>query len=73
MHALHNGQKMLITDCSKLNFKIWLQNENFFKLVKVESRPVDESENDGTCAVVNLHALNEGSTLNVFHMRLIQS
>ena len=58
MFAIHNGDKVLITDCSKLNFKIWLQNENVFKLIKIDS-PTDSS----SCAIISLQSINEGQTL----------
>ena len=58
MHSIHRGEKLLVSDCSKLNFKIWLQNENIFKFIKI-----DASSDPTSCAIVNLVALNEGSTL----------
>ena len=63
MHAIHNEKKLPITDCSKLNFKIWLQNENIFKFLKVDSKLDHESINDDSCAVISFLALSEGSTL----------
>lgn len=75
MSAIYNDKKVLINDCSKLNFKIWLQNENIFKFIKIENKKdidvVDSvrydgaynNEDDESCAIINLKAINEGLTL----------
>jgi hypothetical protein len=59
-----------INDCSKIEFRVSIENEAIFKLIRIEANP-DVLSNRESCANLVLEALNEGMLLLIWSFYVV--